>query len=369
MVLGGTAQTTATQVYRRLEALGDFNAITGAERTYYYIHGTPSNILTASDTFADLFTNAHLAPAAVEHERQVILNEIGQAADDPDNFLGTQMDGLLYAGHPLAQPVLGTTRKIQDLPRQVLVEAMAESLRPPRMTITVTGQVDHDLVVERARAQFADLHARHGDGAPHRHRPTGLAVPLHPGQQVLYRDIDRVHLRVGMAGFGITDPRRDAFQVMMTVLVYGLSSRLTQELRDDHGLVYAVILRGRARSDTGYGALHTGCRPKDFPEVLTRIRQNLDQMGQDGITPQELERAKSILISLVIVDSEQALHRTRLLQDGEMVDRYQSTQERIAGIDAVTVEEVGQVAHQVLGPGTPRVEVAQGPLPQDALDH
>ena len=368
MLYAGTATLSSRDVVNGFDSIGPrANAETGPEGTCYWAHGAYPTVLRSADLIAELLTHADLDQASLDRERTVILNEIGRKRDNQEAFLTTQVLEILYRDHPLAHPQLGTAEQIEQMPREVLWQAYQHAVQPRRLIVTATGQVDHAQVVDAARHQFADLGDRHGEAAPEVPRTSGRPVAQYGGQRVLGRDIAQAHLMVGVGGVPQADARREAFDLLMVVLAGGVSSRLLTELREDRGLVYSVLNRRASLSDTGFGYVYTNCRPADFPEVIARVRENLTRIAEEGITEQELARAHAIRATYTTLGRERADRRTDLLVGSEMTGQYQSYEERLARLQAVTVADVNQLAETLMGPDCLRVETAQGPLPEDAL--
>ncbi len=349
LLFKGTAQRTATRIAEEIDAVGgELNAFTSKEHTCFYAQVLDADLPLAIDLVTDVVFEATCADADVETERSVVLEEIAMRDDDPEDLLHEVFQETLFAGHPLADPVLGTEESIRGLAPAAIRAFYRDSYRPPEMVLAVAGNVDHDDVVRlvlKSPAVARDAVAT--DPAPPR---SGSAELSTSGELVLRSDeTEQAHLLLGARALPRHDARRFALSVLNAALGGGMSSRLFQEIREQRGLAYQVYSAMSCYGDTGLFSIYAGCQPERLGEVAEVLRTTLADVVAHGLTEAEIVRAKGQLRGGLVLGLEDTASRMVRLGKNELnYGRYYSVDDTVARIDAVTVGDVGEIAATLL---------------------
>ncbi len=340
---------------------GNLNAATNRELTVYYGKMTPEFMPQAMDLVADLLRNSTLVDDEVERERGVILEELAAVEDSPSEQVGVVLDEMLWPGQPHGRDIAGTAASVEAMPNDRIREYYRSQYVPGGTVVSLAGALDV--------AEAEDLVARHfGDWAPgrpidwvrHREEPRG------PRVQAIRKELEQVHLSVGMRALSAHDEDRYALDLLSVILGEGMSSRLFARLREELGLCYDIHSYMATLLDTGMFGVYAGIDPEDTAEAVREITRELLR-ARRPVAADELDRAKAVTRS-----------RTQLrLEDTRAVSALYGSQislglplrtpeETLEHSAAVTVEDVERVAHRVIDPA--RLQLAAvGPVDIAAL--
>ncbi|MBA2321367.1 MAG: insulinase family protein, partial [Deltaproteobacteria bacterium] len=297
LLFKGTRTRTAAGIAEEFDAVGgDLNAFTAKEHTCFYAQVLDTDLPMAVDVLADVVTDAVMAPADVEIERSVVLEEIAMRDDDPEDLLGELFDESLFGAHPLGRPVIGSEDSIRGMARDTLHDFWRGEYTTPRMVVAAAGNLAHPHLVALVEKAFDAAMTRAGSAAPVAPRAAGTAV-LNPGSQLVLRaeDTEQAHVMLGVPGISRHDPRRSALAVLNTALGGGPSSRLFQQVREQRGLAYSVYSGVAAYTDAGILSVYAGCAPERLGEVVHVVRSVLADVAAHGLTPAEVVRAQGNL--------------------------------------------------------------------------
>lgn len=273
--------------------------------------------------------------------------------DDPSGVAQELFAGLVFAGSPLADPVIGTAAGIAGMPQEVLRAHYERWYHPHNIVVTAAGGLDHEAVVETVargvdRWPSRSVAAVTRPGA--REAAPGEGLPLVvPAQTMRHRHTEQVNLVTGFPGIPRGDERRYAFAVLNAALGGGMSSRLFQEVREKRGLAYSVGCVAPRYSDAGAFGVYAGASPARREEALSVIDEVLDDVRRNGLTDDELARGQGQARGGLVLAMEESSARMTALGDAELVTgRYVPVAEAIAGIDSVTAEQVAELASVLL---------------------
>lgn len=353
MAFKGTARRDAASIAREIENVGGhINAYTAREQTAYYCKVLKEDTALAADIIGDILCHSTLIPEELERERGVILQEIGQANDTPDDIVFDHFQHACYPDQAMGRPTLGTEEIIAKMPRDVLSNYMARHYGPSRMVVAAAGAVEHEQLLSLVNQHFADL-------------PT---VTPHEPETAVYagsefreeRDLDQVHIVLGFPSATYSDPDHYPVQLLSTLLGGGMSSRLFQEIREKRGLVYSIYSFASPYHDTGVFALYAGTGEEQVAELVPVAVEELRRVQLD-VTQDELNRAKAQLRASLLMSMESTGSRceqiSRQLQVYGRVIPVEETKARIA---AVTVEDIQRAAARLFR-GRPTL-AALGPI-------
>jgi len=296
MAFKGTKKRTARRIAEEIEAAGGhLNAYTGREGTTYFAKVMKEDIGLALDIIADILQNSVFDPAELEREREVIVQEIGQAHDTPDDIVFDHFQETAYPDQPLGRPVLGTEATVMGLKREALIEHMAGHYHAGRMILAAAGKLEHNALVERASQLFSGL--SQGDPVPP--PPARYRGGEFRGEE----DHEQVHLVLGVPGLPLGHPDQFAMAALSTVLGGGMSSRLFQEVREKRGLVYSIYSFHAGFADSGLFGVYAGTGEKSLKELTPLVFDEIAGVAK-GVAPEELARAKAQLKADVLMSLE-----------------------------------------------------------------
>jgi predicted Zn-dependent peptidase len=348
LLFKGTRGRTGAEIAAAVDAVGgEMNAFTSHEYTCFYAHMLAEDAGLAIDMICDVVLRARVASADVETERSVILEEIAMREDDPEDTLSDAFAAQVFAGHPVAEPVIGNAQVIERMSRGQIHGYYRRRYDPRRMVVAVAGGVAHADVVRWVRAGFGGRLVPGGGPLPPRRGPL-LADPG-PGVLVVPRDIEQAHLCVGVPALPRDHPDRYALSVLSTAIGGGMSSRLFRLIREDYGLAYSCYSATSAYAGTGSLSVYAGCHPENLGTVAELISRELAAVAADGLTGDELPLAKGQICGSIVLgleDSESRMSRVgkRLL----VRDGYTALEDELAAIRSVTGDEVAALAARLL---------------------
>jgi predicted Zn-dependent peptidase len=362
LLFKGTARRSALDISAAIDAVGgELNAFTAKEYTCYYARVLDADLTLAIDVLSDMVTGSLLEPNEVEAERAVILEEIAMTDDDPSDTAHEAFGWQLYGDTPLGRPILGTAESINAITREQIAEHYAARYGPENLVVAAAGRLDHDEVVELTRRSFQAVLRNRVLPEPARlPGPAGPEVGAGTGVRLISRPIEQANLVLGCAGMSRTDEGRFALGVLNAALGGGMSSRLFQEIREKRGLAYSVYSFNSQHADTGMWGIYAGCLPAKADEVLAICAEEIAKVCDGGLTDEELERGKGQLRGSIVLGLEDPASRMTRLGKSELVyPKLEPVDEILARIDAVTPDDVHEIANKILS--RPKALAVVGP--------
>ena len=350
LLFKGTHRRSALEISAAIESVGgEVNAFTSKEFTCYYARVLDRDLAVAVDVVSDLVTSSLVAPADVESERNVVLEEIAMRDDDPTDAVHDLVAERLWGSAPLGRPILGTVESISSLSRGVVNRYYRQRYRPSRVVVAAAGNLDHATVVRMVRSAFERAGFLDDGVAPEPARIGGRAPRASSGVALLERPTEQANVVLALPGLARTDDRRFALGALNVVFGGGMSSRLFQEIREKRGLAYSVYSFASHYADTGMFGVYVGCQPAKIDTVIGLCREGLADVAERGITGEELARGKGQLRGGLVLGLEDNGSRMSRLAKGELVyGELPSVGELIERIDAVTLDDVRAVAGELL---------------------
>jgi predicted Zn-dependent peptidase len=362
LLFKGTRRRTALDISAAMDAVGgELNAFTGKEYTCYYARVLDADVPLAIDVLSDMVTGSLIEPKDVDAERGVFLEEIAMNDDDPSDTVHEAFAAQLWGDTPLGRPILGTAASINAITREQIAEHYAACYQPPDLVVAAAGNVDHEGVTEQVRRAFGPVLA--GDAAPAAPRLGGPPpeAPARAGVRLVSRGIEQANLVLGCEGLARTDDRRFALGVLNAALGGGMSSRLFQEIREKRGLAYSVYSFAAQQADTGMWGVYVGCLPAKADEVLRICQEEIAKVISGGLTDAELDRGKGQVRGSLVLGLEDPSSRMSRLGKSELVyPRLEPVEEILAAIEAVSHDDVREVAAAILG--QPKALAVVGPF-------
>jgi predicted Zn-dependent peptidase len=349
MLFRGTDRYRSHEIDELFDAMGaEINAGTDRESTSLYTRVMDRHLERAFDVAAEMIWRPRFE--SLEAEREVVLEEIAMYEDDPQDRVFDVLGEAVFGAHPLGRAVIGTAAVVGAVTDEQLRAFHDERYAPQRIVIAAAGSVDHDALVELARA------AGPGAGADVA-QAAAQASPLEPEFErrvrFLRKDTEQYHVCLGGRGISRHDERRFALRVLEGVLGGTSSSRLFQEVRERRGLAYSVFSFSSQYADTGEIGLYVGTRPDNLQEALATIATELERVVEDPASPRELDRSRENLKGRVALSLESTTARMNRLGSALLGDMpIYSVDEIVDRIDAVTVEDLRELTRELFAPET-----------------
>jgi len=353
MAFKGTARRTARGIAEEIEAVGgSINAHTSREHTAYYVQVLKDDLALGLDILADILQNSVFDPAELERERAVVLQEIGQARDTPDDIIFDHFQDAAYRGQPLGRSVLGTEDRVRAMGRDAIIGYLGRHYVAPAMVVSAAGHVDHDRLVALVEQAFGGLAAMLA--------PPPAAARYVGGEHREDRDLEQVHLVLGFPGVSFTDPDFDALGALSMILGGGMSSRLFQEIRETRGLVYSIYSFASSFRDGGTLAIYAGTGEAEVAELVPVLCDELVAVMREPVDA-DLGRVKAQMKAGTVMALESSAARCEQLARQMLIwNRPIPIDEIMRRIEAVDAPAIRRVAERTLA-GRPTL-AAIGPL-------
>ena len=354
MAFKGTERRSARDIAEEMESVGGFlNAYTSREQTAFHARVLKADVALALDVLADILINPTFEQSELERERQVVLQEIGQARDTPDDIIFDYLQATIYPNQPLGWPILGEDDTVAAFTRENLRTYMQANYLAGGMTLVASGAVTHAQIVELAEEKFANL--KSGE-------PAEPALARWGGGELRKNDdLEQAHLTFAFPGLPQTDPNIYAAQVYATALGGGMSSRLFQEIREKRGLCYSIYAFAHAANDSGVIGVYTGTGADEAGQIAPVIAGEMAALAE-GATEAEIARAKAQLKSGLLMGLERPMTRAEQIA-GQMFSygRILSIEELTAKLDEVDAAAVRGFGTRLMNSVRPAV-AALGPI-------
>jgi len=347
-VFKGTRNRSVGEIARSLESLGGYlNAFTTKEHTCFYARVLDAHVPQAVDVLADLLQNPTFRPGELEKEKAVVIEELKNAEDDPEDCIHDYVEKAVFPDHALGLPVIGNERNLRAFRREDLRSHLDEHYAGPTLIVAAAGNVDHDALVRLVARSFRPRARARGAQA----RPPAPGG-RRSGTRVEHgRAITQAHVCLGRTGYSVHHRDRYPLAVLNTLLGEGMSSRLYQSVREKHGLAYAVYSFVQFISDTGLFGAYAGTDRTNVERSIELIHEELDRLRRRPVPASELARTKAQIKGTTMLGLENMSGRMMRLGTGEL---YFGRQVPIAtvlrNVDAVTAEGVQRVARDLFRP-------------------
>lgn len=348
MVFKGTERRTARQLALELEVRGgSLDAYTSRDHTNYQAHVLDEDLPRALDVLSDLTRRPLLREEDLALERNVVLEEIAQVEDTPDDLVYEIFADRLWPDHPYGYSILGTPDTVKALSAHDLRSVHRAGYYPGNAVVAVAGRMEHQ--------QVLDLLAREGwmdDAQPAPARPAVTPRPAERGKaHRIERDTAQVHLVFGSDTFPYREPRRFALSIITNVFGGGMSSRLFQRVREELGLAYAVYAYQQFLASAGIAGVYVGTQPATADQAEAAIREEYARLSRDGLSEDEVVSGRQQLRGQVMLSLESPVSRMNRLANFVLHQLpYRALDTVLAEIDAVTRDQVQGLAAEYFAP-------------------
>ena len=360
LLFKGSEDWSARRISETFDGLGArHNAFTSKEYTCFWTRTRDEDLPVGVEILGEMLQLPSFRQDEIDSERNVVLEEINMNEDDPTDVAHEQFIEAMWGSHPLAAPILGTKESITGMSRTTIRSYWERRYSPHTTVIAVAGNLPENLI-ELLTDRFGSWDGTGGERVSV--EPTVTATV-----GLRTKDTEQAHLIFGSPSLVRDDDRRFALTILDHVLGGGMSSRLFHEIRETRGLAYAVHSFRMPFLDAGASAVYVGTTPSQVDEVLKIVRAQLDELIANGISDEELERAKGHIKGSLALGLEDSSSRMNRLGRNELTGiDHLSVDETVERIAQVTNDDIKQVAK--IAYSGPYVLGAVGPFDRDDLE-
>jgi len=345
MLFRGTARYESLEIDQIFDTMGaELNAATGKESTSVYARVIDDHLPAAFDVVADMVWHPRFDAEDLANEQEIVLEEIAMYEDDPQDRVFDVFGEAVFGDHPLGRPVIGRAEVVSGTSTAGLATFHGERYVAGDIVIAAAGSLEHEAVVELARAiDVPTLASRPGPPAP--------AARLESRVRFLRKDTEQYHMTIGGPGLARDDDRRFALRVFDNILGGTSSSRLFQEVRERRGLAYNVFSFQSLYQSTGQIGVYLGTRPDNVAAALRVVADELALLRRDGFTADELERSKENVKGRMVLSLESTAARMNRVGTAVLNDLPLLTlDEAVDRVDAVTLDDLAELTDALLAP-------------------
>ena len=350
LLFKGTTRRNALEISSAIESVGgEMNAFTSKEYTCFYARVIDTDLPMAVDVVSDLITSSIITALDVDAERKVVLEEIAMRDDDPSDLVHDLYAETYYGDTALGRPILGTIKSMNNMTRASVFNYYKKKYLPQDIVVSVAGNIKHKRVVAMveealSRDNFLDV-----QGAPVVRENTPIKRTKQGSVGLIHRPSEQAHMFYGMEGVTRTDNRRFAMGVLSAALGGGMSSRLFQEIREKRGLAYSVYAYTQQFAGSGQIGFYAGCNPAKAIEVVEIIREVLADVADNGMSHEEIERAKGAVRGSLVLSQEDSGARMSRIGKSEIVyGAIMSFDEILTSVARVNEADIKAIASEYL---------------------
>ncbi|MGA3294635.1 MAG: pitrilysin family protein [Candidatus Acidiferrales bacterium] len=347
MVFKGTARRTAEDIAREVDRVGGMlDAFTAKEMVCFNTRVLDEHLPIAFDVLADMVLDPKFADEDIAREQSVVLEEIRMTQDNPEDLVHELFTQNFWDTHALGKPILGTPETVSSFTRDALQKWFRQWYAPNHLVITAAGHLSHAQLVDLVSERFAKL-APSADG-----RSETVPQPAPHITLRAKRELEQVHICLGVPALPLTDRRRFASAILNNILGGGMSSRLFQNIRERQGLAYAIFSDVNSYRDAGVLSVYAGTSLETAEQLVRSVLDEFRRLKDEPLDAEELRRAKDHLKGSLLLSLEGSGSRMNSLARYHLYfNRHFTPQELIAMLESVTAEEVQQIAREFFEPG------------------
>jgi len=357
---GTQKRATARQISEAIEGAGGIlNGGTNKELTVYWCKVSAPHFPLALEVLSDMLLHSRFDPVDIDRERQVIIEEISASRDSPPQRVDMLIDELLWPNHPLGRDVAGNKESVAAISRDTMLNYLASQYQPKNTVIAIAGNVRHQKIVTAVSQAL-------GDWTNQRPRSGYSAFKQQPARRLCVetKDTEQAHLCLALPGLPLLHPKRFTLDLLNVILGQGMSSRLFVEIRDKLGLAYSIHSYVEHFLDSGSVTVYAGVEPKNLPVAIKAILEQLSQL-KELVPESELSKAKELSKGRLLLGMEDSRNVAGWIGGQEILTgRILSVDEVVSIIDAITADQLEQIARELLIGSQLRLAVV-GPVADD----
>ena len=345
MLFKGTKKRTAGKIANEIESTGGYlNAFTSKEHTCYYGRGLANHIRKTFDVLTDMIQNPTFKPTEIKKESGVIVDELNDIEDNPEELIFDKFEELIYSGNSLSLPIIGTEKNIRSFTQNDLFHFIEEKYGFNKMIIAASGAVEHEKIVK-----LIDQHLRKDLGTSGNKRRYYNHSNIQAKVELIDKEIQQVHAIIGKSTAGYKSGLRNKTAVLMQILGEGSSSRLFQSIRERNGIAYQVNSFLNSFYDVSSFGVYLSTNEKMMDKALSIVDREFRKMKTSKVSERELKKAKEAMKGHFLLSLENTSNRMfRMAQSELYYNRIKNTDEIIRDIDSVTREDIIDLANELL---------------------
>jgi predicted Zn-dependent peptidase len=338
----GTTNRTSREIAVESDAIGGHvDAFTSREVASYFVRVLDQHLPRAFDLLADLVTAPLFENEELDRERNVVMEEIKMVEDTPDDLVHEVFVSNFWPDHPLGRSILGTVDTLSTFDHERVAEFFNRVYTPPNLVIAGAGNLEHDAFVDMVGRYFAKLVKRQVD------LPVSAPSSATP-RIIISKDLEQVHLIAGARCPSMTSEDRYSVHVLNVILGGGMSSRLFQTIREEHGLAYAVYSGVNAYSDVGYLSMYAATSPEQIEDVIRLSVAEFGKFKDEPVSDAELQRAKDQLkVSIMLSLESTSARMSNIARQEIFFGRQFTLDEILERIDRVSASDVQRMAREI----------------------
>ncbi|MDX1358162.1 MAG: pitrilysin family protein [Clostridia bacterium] len=345
MVFRGTETRSAKDIADEFDGIGGIlNGFTGKEATCYYARTLDMHFEKASEILSDMVYNSIYDKELLEKERKVILEEMAMYQDSPEDFVHEKLEWEIWSNNPLGYPIIGTRESLANIDRDMILDFTGSHMSPCNMVVAVAGNFDEEKMLDSMEKFFGVR--KKGRGI----KQNGFTAPeFKPGLHNYEKDIEQTYFSIAFDSIGYEDESRYPMMAATSILGGGISSRLFQKLREEKGLVYTVGAVNQSYLGAGILNIYAGTGDNELEEALSCVKKEVEDIGKNGVTSDELARAKEQLKGHIILGMESTTSRMTIMGKNRLLKGYVEEQDEvISKINAITLDDIKDTVKDVM---------------------
>ncbi len=347
MFFKGTKKRSAKKISEEIEGNGGYlNAFTSKEHTCFYGRGMTAHIEKTFEVLADMVQNSVFNPKEIEKESKVVIDELYDIEDSPDELIFDKFESDVFAGNPLGMPIIGTEKNLRSFKHDDLVNYVKENYTLDRFYIVAAGNVNHNSLINFAEKYITKKLK------PTNSKKRGLI--LQPAADLFVeKDIQQVHYIIGKTTYGFNDKKRIGVSVLSHILGEGSSSRLFQKIREDNGIAYQVNTFLNSFFDISTFGVYLSTNEKSIHKAQSLIFEEIEKIKSKKVNEIELERAKEYLIGNMLLSLESTTNRMlNIAQSMIYFNKIRSVENTVKKIREVSADEIRGLSNELFEAGT-----------------
>jgi predicted Zn-dependent peptidase len=345
MFKGTNKRPTSLDISKELDGIGaEYNAFTSKDHTGYYIKANYEKAELALEMMSDMLFNSKFEAHEIERERGVIIEEINMYEDNPLMFAEDLFEQTVYGDHPLGWHISGPKEVIKSVNREDILKYHHDYYQPKNMLVAIAGRMDAKMLslIKKYFGQAVNKN-------PVKKYPKIIISQTSPHLSLKYKDTEQVQLCLGFRSYDYFDEKLYTLYLLSVILGGNMSSRLFTSIREKKGLCYFIRAGVNVYQDTGNLMIQAGLDKTRIKEAITEILKELAKAKKDGVTADELQKAKDFLKGKLILDFESSDHVAAWFSKQELLtDKMLTPTEQIALLEKVTTENIKKIADEVI---------------------
>jgi predicted Zn-dependent peptidase len=342
MMFKGTKTRSSKEISEVIDNEGGIvNAYTGKEMTVYHIQMLSHKIDIGTDMLTDMFLNSTFTEENLEKEKNVVIEEIKMYEDIPEEKIHDENLSFAVKGTQ-SNIVLGSMESVKGITREKLVSYFKERYIPSKMVISVAGRVDKVEIMKLLNEGIGSMEQKTFE------REYDGTMSLNPGENIIKKDTNQMHLCFNTKGVSLTDEIRYSVSIISNILGGNMSSRLFQKIREERGLAYSVYSYSSSFEEGGLFTVYAGTTKENYRDVIEIIKDEFEDIKKDGITEEELKKAKNQFLSMLTFGLETSKSRMNRMASSYLVyNRVRDLDEIISEIEAITLDDIKKAALEI----------------------